>query len=228
MFSDSRMTVFGMGQDEQRRFTMWDPDPCSAENPVLAAKSETEYTLYCPHTHQSVYSEACELTPMLALERIFACRNRLILHSAVVIHRGEAVLFSAPSGVGKSTQAALWEKCFGAEILNGDRCVIEKTETGWVAHGSPYSGSSEICKCSSAPIKGVFLLRQAPENRIREISLPDAFRECFKQTVINLWNREQVQTITELLAQMTQELPVLRFDCRPDNAAAELAEKTLF
>lgn len=39
---------------------------------------------------------------------VFAARGMLVLHSAyIVTSAGEAILFSGPSGIGKSTQAAL-------------------------------------------------------------------------------------------------------------------------
>lgn len=227
-FSDGRMAVFGTGAAEQRRYLMWSRNPASEDNPVLLPCGQNEFILYCPPAHAETLLNACELTPMLALEQLFAQNRRLILHSSVVLHNGSAVLFSAPSGVGKSTQAALWQQRFGAELLNGDRCVIEQTQSGFVAHGSPYSGSSEICKRKSAPIKGVFLLRQAPENRAEPLAPPDAFRRLFSQTVVNLWNTEQVQSLTEVLAALSADLPVYELACRPDNAAAELAERTLF
>lgn len=228
VFSDSRMTVFSSKGREVRRYTMWDSDPHSPVNPALFPAEDRKYTLYCPPPHQKIYAEACELTPMLALEAVFAQNRRLILHSSVVLYRGEAVLFCAASGVGKSTQAALWKKTFNVEILNGDRCVIEQTESGFIAHGSPYSGSSEICKCKSARIRGIFLLSQARENRIFRLSEMELFRGMFPQIVVNLWNAEQVQTITDMLADLIAKIPIYQLACRPDREAAELAEKTLF
>lgn len=228
VFSDSRMTVFSSKGRGVRRYTMWDSDPHSPVNPALFPAEDRKYTLYCPPPHQKIYAEACELTPMLALEAVFAQNRRLILHSSVVLYRGEAVLFCAASGVGKSTQAALWKKTFNVEILNGDRCVIEQTESGFIAHGSPYSGSSEICKCKSAPIKGIFLISQAKENTVSRPAEMEALRKLFLQTVVNLWNPKQVQTITDELADLIAKIPIYQLACRPDREAAELAEETLF
>lgn len=225
VFSDSRMTVYSSAE---RRYTMWDKNPACSENPALLPSGKRDFTLYCPAPHQKIYAKACELTPMLALEAVFAQNRRLILHSSVVLYRGEAVLFCAASGVGKSTQAALWEKTFNVEILNGDRCVIEQTESGFIAHGSPYSGSSEICKCKSAPIKGIFLISQAKENTVSRPAEMEALRKLFLQTVVNLWNPKQVQTITDELADLIAKIPIYQLACRPDREAAELAEKTLF
>ena len=56
---------------------------------------------------------------------IYACvyNNRLPIESASVVYKDKAYLFSAKKGVGKSTQAKLWEKDKDCEIFN-DRLAI--------------------------------------------------------------------------------------------------------
>lgn len=53
---------------------------------------------------------------------ILADAGMLVLHSAYIVTRqGEGILFSGPSGIGKSTQAALWQRYGAAQTVNGDR-----------------------------------------------------------------------------------------------------------
>ena len=54
---------------------------------------------------------------LFALERRMLQKDSFILHSAYIRHRGRAILFSAPSGTGKSTQASLWAQYAGAAFL---------------------------------------------------------------------------------------------------------------
>ena len=58
-------------------------------------------------------------TSLLALERRLVKKDSMVLHCAYVEYKGEAVLFSAPSETGKTTQANLWEKYRGKP--NGKR-----------------------------------------------------------------------------------------------------------
>ena len=52
---------------------------------------------------------------------ILADAGMLVLHSAYIVTRqGEGILFSGPSGIGKSTQAALWQRYGAAQTVNGD------------------------------------------------------------------------------------------------------------
>ena len=74
---------------------------------------------------------------------ILADAGMLVLHSAYIITRqGQGILFSGPSGIGKSTQAALWQRYAGAEIVNGDRALV-RPDTGTVS-GVFYAGTSGI------------------------------------------------------------------------------------
>ena len=85
---------------------------------------------------------------------VFAARGMLVLHSAyIVTSAGEAILFSGPSGVGKSTQAALWERCAGARVVNGDRALVDVGKK--TANGIFYAGTSGISENVTAPVRAI-------------------------------------------------------------------------
>ena len=83
-------------------------------------------------------------TSLLALERRLIARDSLILHCAYMVYQGEAILFSAPSETGKTTQANLWEKYRGSRTVNGDRALLGKRDGRWTAQGWPVCGTSEV------------------------------------------------------------------------------------
>lgn len=52
-------------------------------------------------------------------------RLSVAIHSSVILHRGQAVLFLGESGTGKSTHTRLWrEHIAGAELLNDDSPIV--------------------------------------------------------------------------------------------------------
>ena len=59
---------------------------------------------------QAYFSETHNCFSHIALEELLLLRERLILHAAFVAVGERGLLFSGPSGIGKSTQAALWER----------------------------------------------------------------------------------------------------------------------
>ena len=87
-----------------------------------------------------------------------AIRHALILHSSYLDVNGQALLFSGPSGIGKSTQADLWVRHRGAAILNGDKSLLIREPDGWYAHGWPICGSSGICRNESRRIRAIVML----------------------------------------------------------------------
>lgn len=52
----------------------------------------------------------------------------LFFHSSALMLDGKAYLFSAPSGTGKSTHTALWQRHFGGRVqmINDDKPIIRK------------------------------------------------------------------------------------------------------
>jgi hypothetical protein len=183
--------------------------------------------LFYPASQWHRFAAPLRCLHLIGAETLLLHRDALLLHSSVVCKNGKAVLFSGPSGAGKSTQAALWEAHLGAKVVNGDRCVIMRTPEGFIGSGSPWAGTSGIYTDIQAPIAGIFLVTQAPKNRVERLGF-SAFPALFSQTITNAWDEDYMVRITDLFQQLLLEVPVYRLYCRPDAQAAQLAYDTLF
>ena len=156
------------------------------------------------------------------LSRILLRRGGLILHAAYIIWNGQGILFTAPSGTGKSTQADLWKRYRQAEIVNGDRAVIrEKNGVVW-SYSLPFAGSSGICINKSCPLKAIVILGQAAENSVRTIGRTGAIKYLYAQSALNRWNREEVEAVMEILGRFVYKVEVLKLDCLPNQGAVEI------
>lgn len=161
------------------------------------------------------------------LERLMIGRGGIVLHSAYMARNEEAVLFSAPSGTGKSTQAALWETYRHTRTINGDRTLLMKKNDIWRAYGWPICGSSEICINESFPIRAIVMLCQAKTNQIRKLHGFEAVRNVFAQLMVNGWSRTFQEKAVDLLDDLLQEIPVFLLSCDISKQAVECLEKTL-
>lgn len=162
------------------------------------------------------------------LELVLLAQEAFSLHSSLVRRvEGDAILFTAPSGTGKSTQASLWERYAGAETLNGDRSILRKTGGAWTAFGSPFAGTSGIFRNESAPVRALVVLRQAPENTIRRLPLAEAFRAIYSESVLPRWNHAAHQHVIELITAIASEVPVYLLACTPDERPVTLLRETL-
>lgn len=167
------------------------------------------------------------LFKVLFLEHLLLLNGGVILHSSYVVTRYGAVLFTAPSGTGKSTQAELWQRYKGAETVNGDCSVIRKENGVYKAFGLPFSGSSGICFNRTCPIAAVVALGQARENRLKRLFGSDAFVKIFGGIKRDTWDFAGTEMCTAVLGELCAEVPVFSLDCLPDFSAVELLDREL-
>ena len=97
--------------------------------------------------------------------------GRFFLHASAVVYEGEAYLFSAPSGTGKSTHTAFWRELFpGSYILNDDKPVIWPDKEQITVWGTPFAGKTNLQVNRGVPLKGICFLHQGNEDQIQEIT----------------------------------------------------------
>lgn len=164
---------------------------------------------------------------LLGLEKLMIRRNSLILHCAYMLRDGKGVLFSAPSGTGKSTQADLWGKYRGTRTINGDHALLLKEENGWYAYGWPICGSSEICHNETYPIDSIVMLYQSNENQIQKLKPFDAVKKVMPQIMMNMWNAKFQMQAMDQIQELVMEVPFYDFGCNISEGAVTCLEKIL-
>lgn len=164
---------------------------------------------------------------LLLLEKLMIKNNAMVLHSAYMCRNGKAVLFSAPSETGKSTQADLWAKYRHTRTINGDRSLLIRDEEGWHAYGWPVCGSSEICNNEAYPIQTIVMLHQAKENKIERLKGFALIQKLMAQITINMWNPQFQIKAMDLIEQLVGEIPVYELGCDISEEAVECLESVL-
>ena len=150
-----------------------------------------------------------------------------LLHAAHICWEDQAILFTAPSGVGKSTQAELWQAYRHAEICNGDRAILMPREQGVLALGVPYGGSSGIAKKCKQKLSAIVYVQQAQQNSIRRLTGLEAFRHVWEGCSLDTWCREDVAACTDAVLQTIEQVPVYLLGCTPDEGAVLALEGVL-
>ena len=164
---------------------------------------------------------------LLAMERRMIDRGAMTLHCAYMRYKGEAILFSAPSGTGKTTQATLWEKHRGSRVINGDKSLLREIEGRWTACGWPVCGSSGVCYNEDTPIRAIVMLSQGKTDTIRRLSPFQAFTQIYTQVTINSWNRDAQQQAMDIIEQMVTQVPVYHLSCTISEDAVRCLEEAL-
>ena len=166
-------------------------------------------------------------TSLLALERRQIKKDAMILHCAYIEYQGEAILFSAPSETGKTTQANLWEKYRGSRTVNGDRSLLGKRDGRWTAQGWPVCGTSEVCHNESIPVRAVVMLSQAQENRAQRMTPGQAFPLLYSQITVNKWNTQDHIHTMDLMEDFLGSVPVIHLGCTISREAVDCLEEVL-
>lgn len=162
----------------------------------------------------------------ISLAQLMIFKNAFFIHASYIDIGGKAILFSAPCGTGKSTQAELWRKHRNAEIINGDKAGIS-ADGDVYAHGLPFCGTSGICKNRSLPLGAIVLLGQSKENRIERLYGMQALQGVMSNIYLDLIAPEEQLRCTDLLIEIFESVPVYYLECTPDENAVIALEKAL-
>ena len=164
---------------------------------------------------------------LFAMEKRMLAKDAMVLHCSVLKVKSGVILFSGPSGIGKSTQAGLWTKYRKARVINGDRTLLKKENGRWMSLGWPICGSSEICYNEAYPVKAVIFLGQAEENDGRRLRYFDAIKAMISQITVNGWNPQFVEKIWNLTEDFAAQIPVFEYGCNMEEAAVDTLENLL-
>lgn len=162
----------------------------------------------------------------ISLAQLMLAKNAFFLHSSFIDVGGKAILFSAASGVGKSTQASLWQKHRDAEIINGDKSGV-LVENGVYACGVPFCGTSGICQNRILPLGAIVLLSQAKTNTVKRLTGVDALQGVLQNVHLDwLAPGERLKCI-DLITELLSSVPVFSLECTPDEEAVITLERLL-
>lgn len=139
-------------------------------------------------------------------------RDVLMMHGSTVAVDGQAYLFTAACGTGKSTHTRLWRAAFGdrAVMVNDDKPFLKIGEDSVLAYGSPWTGKHGLGENVCFPLKGICILKRGPENVIRRI---DA-QACMGML------KHQAFEGDALVEQLARIVPLWEMECTKDIGAA--------
>lgn len=214
-------------QHENHRYFFW--NVFSEERFILLISSTAnprEYTIYLQENTLHRMMPQFRLSAFLAPEQLLIFHRAFLLHSSVIDWNGKGILFTGPSGIGKSTQAMLWEKFENAQTINGDRAIIRcsKEITVW---GSPYAGTSRIYKNQGVPVHAIVILAQGSENILRPLSGLAAFQYLLQEATTEPWNGDFMGQLTDLILDITSKIPIYHLTCSPDAQSVQILKDAL-
>jgi len=152
-------------------------------------------------------------------------KGMVALHSASLLYKDMAWLFSGHSGMGKSTHTNLWKVLYEISLLNGDLNLLALENEQPVVHGIPWCGTSEICTTETYCLGGIILLNQAPVDRIEE--LPEDKKQLLvsQRLISPAWTVDLFERNMEIVENVVSKIMVCKLHCTKEPSAAEVMKE---
>lgn len=225
-----------VGEDDINGFYKEDDiSYCTMRGGTAGVISSTRYDEKCRAFQCAVNVEKFPNLPgtvgmvmrMLPMKEIFVQHGILFFHASQILYRENGIMFTAPSGTGKTTQAKLWEKYRNAEIICNDRTLVRKIEGEWYAYGYPIDGSEAVRSSKVTKLGCIVVLEQARNNLVKTVGVAKAATSLMSQLVLDVWNVNEKIRAMELILSLVEEYPIYLFKCTKDEEAIETLEKVL-
>ena len=168
----------------------------------------------------------------IALYRQF-CEKALdygvvLCHGSVIEYQGNAYMFTAPSGTGKSTHARLWRECFGDEVvmINDDKPLLKFEEDGIYAYGTPWDGKHHLSTNKRAKLVGICFLHQSQTNEIQKIGADRAVPLLMNQ-IYRPRSAEKLLKTMEYADKLIAMVPMYEMGCTISKEAVKIAYEAM-
>jgi len=153
----------------------------------------------------------------------------LVLHASSVAYKGKAYLFSAPSGTGKSTHAAIWERVFGSDavVINDDKPALRFVDGKIFVYGTPWSGKNNKNSNISVPLGGICFISKSESNHIEKADMKSATALVLGQT-LRYPSHDFMDKLLSFLDTHLPHMPVFKMGCNMENEAAVMSYEFMY
>ncbi|MBQ3762466.1 MAG: hypothetical protein II875_10725 [Clostridia bacterium] len=132
---------------------------------------------------------------LLICEKIADCfieYGILMVHAAAIELNGKGYMFSAHSGIGKTTHVLNWRRMYpNTLIINGDKPFVDIINRK--IYGSPWCGKEKLGDNTSASLSGVILLERGLTNCIKPVLFEDTMATFIQHIYIPQQNVKAIK-----------------------------------
>lgn len=152
--------------------------------------------------------------------------DTFLMHGAVVAVGDRAWLFTAPSGIGKTTHINLWLKNIpGSYVVNGDKPLIHIGDECTV-YGTPWSGKEGMNRNIGVKLCGIVILNRGEDNKIEQVPmskiLPTLIQQSYRPK-----EKAKLEKTLSLLSYLGRKIPMYQLYCNMNDEAALIAYNVL-
>ncbi len=151
--------------------------------------------------------------------------DAFVFHGCVIAYDGGAYLFTAQSGVGKTTHARNWLSRFGdkVHILNGDKPIIRIIDGKPYACGTPWRGKENYGINEILPLRAIVFVERGTENKAAPASKSESLVKFMKQIYLPRSQASVLSKTMRLADKILDTIPLLRLVCNKEEESAQVA-----
>ncbi len=177
------------------------------------------------------YDDTLKEEFMLALKAPFlinALNNGMfMLPSSAVLDSEKLVLFAAPPGTGKSTQAEIWARSFNAPKINDGFNLLKVSDGEVVSYATPWNGMEEENVTNIYKVKSVMCLRRNTFDKVEPMDKPTGVLSLLSLSATPLWTGDMTSKALEICEHIYETVDVKRFFCTPTPDSAQCAKLSI-
>jgi hypothetical protein len=150
--------------------------------------------------------------------------DAVMMHASCAYDGSKARIFTGFSGAGKSTMSKIWSDA-GNGIVNDDRLIIRKNETGYIVYNTPMY-YKDIPK--SAPLNSIFLISHSHVNKIKKLTGAMAVSKVMAFSIQNNYDKQYIQNRLDFFCDLCANVSVYELGFVPDESVVHfiLANET--
>lgn len=136
-----------------------------------------------------------------------------LMHGAAIAVDDKGIVFTAPSGTGKTTHVIKWLRKYpGTYMVNGDKPFIltAKDDRPVMVCGSPWAGKEDLGSNTMVPLKAIVLMERAEENTIKKVSFSEAFISLYPQ-IYRPMDPEKMRKTLRMIQSLDGQISFYRF-----------------
>lgn len=150
--------------------------------------------------------------------------DAMTIHASAISVDDRAYLFSADSGVGKSTHTRMWLEQFGdrAFLINDDKPIVRLEQDGFFVYGSPFSGHCDENRQTRVKLGAILFMRRAECDVATTLDAATAIQHLIRQSGISR-NPKAAAAKLHLLDRLIQTVPIGELGCTMNPSAVDTA-----
>ncbi len=189
---------------------------------ISAPKEEIESILDRFGNGSRSYAEFLVIASQIS-KTLLLKKNGLLFHSSAIAYKDSAILFSAPSGTGKSTHAKYWKETFDKDVayINDDKPFIRLENGEFYVYGSPWSGKHGLANNVKVKLKVLCFIERGKETSVEEVDQSQIV-PLFMEQVLRFNDEILIDNLFALLNEFFEKVKIVKIKCANDKSSAKI------